>query len=175
MDNPLPLQLESFPLSRDILCTFPTVGTILRVIVDQGSEKLSLHLLKVGKWVRFLKIICEVQAGLWRGVLMPSTKLRYMPDADLLVSQRQRLFLFQFIHHRCYFTEHCIFNEIFYAMHFWVRFYDERLSSKWERMPLSSFPWPSRITGFVLLVCWELSSLFRFLRAYLVMFFKTCI
>ncbi|RVX17732.1 Protection of telomeres protein 1b [Vitis vinifera] len=115
MDNPLPLQLESLPLSRDILCTFPTVGTILRVIVDQGSEKLSLHLLKVGKWVRFLKIICEVHAGLWRGVLMPSTKLRYMPDADLLVSQRQR-------------------------------FYDERLSSKWERMPLSSFPWPSRIT-----------------------------
>ncbi|RVW52711.1 Protection of telomeres protein 1b [Vitis vinifera] len=92
MDNPLPLQLESFPLSRDICVHFLLVGTILRVIVDQGSEKLSLHLLKVGKWVRFLKIICEVQAGLWRGVLMPSTKLRYMPDADLLVSQRQRFY-----------------------------------------------------------------------------------
>lgn len=94
LDAPLPLQLESLPLSRDILRTFPTVGTILRVIVDQGREKLSLHLLKVGKWVRFLKIIFEVHAGLWRGLLTPSTKLRYTPDEDSLVSKRQRLFLF---------------------------------------------------------------------------------
>ncbi|XP_057952664.1 protection of telomeres protein 1a-like isoform X10 [Malania oleifera] len=115
VENPLPLQLEPMPLSREILCTFPAVGTILRVIIDQGNEKLGIHLLNTGKWVRFVNIICEVHAGLWRGVIKPFTKLQCFPDEDPLILQRQRL-------------------------------YDERIFSKWERMPFTSFPWHSRIT-----------------------------
>ncbi|KAK9266176.1 hypothetical protein L1049_027241 [Liquidambar formosana] len=90
MEHPLPLHLEPLPLSRDILCTFPTVGTILRVIVDQGNEKLALNLINTGRWVKFLKIICEVDVGLWHGVLLPFTRLRYMPNEDRIVSQCQR-------------------------------------------------------------------------------------
>uniref|UniRef100_A0A5B7BNF8 Putative protection of telomeres protein 1b-like isoform X1 n=1 Tax=Davidia involucrata TaxID=16924 RepID=A0A5B7BNF8_DAVIN len=115
MENPLPLQLEPFPLSRDILCTFPAVGTVLRVIVDQGSEKLGLHLLKTGRWVKIVNIIFDFHAGLWRGLLMPFTKLRYLPNDDHLVLLTER-------------------------------FYNERVLSKWDRMPFLSFPWPCHIT-----------------------------
>ncbi|KAM4114457.1 hypothetical protein ACJW30_04G069300 [Castanea mollissima] len=65
LNNPVPLQLEPVPLPRDVLCTFPTVGTVLRVIFDQG---------------------------LWRGVLTPFTKLQYTPNEDHLVSAWQRLY-----------------------------------------------------------------------------------
>ncbi|PSS09912.1 Protection of telomeres protein like [Actinidia chinensis var. chinensis] len=115
MENPLPLQLEPSHLSRDILCTFPAVGTVLRVVADQGNEKLGLHLLKSGRWVKFVNVICELHNGLWRALLMPFTKLRYLPNDDPFVLQAQR-------------------------------YYDERVSSKWARMPSSSFPWSSHIT-----------------------------
>ncbi|KAF7135650.1 hypothetical protein RHSIM_Rhsim08G0126500 [Rhododendron simsii] len=115
MENSLPLQFEPFPVSRDVLCGFPAVGTVLRVMADQGNEKLGLHLLKRGRWVKFVNMVFELHGGLWHGLLMPSTKLRYLPNDDPLVLQSQRS-------------------------------YEERLSSKWARMPLSSFPWCSHIT-----------------------------
>ncbi|GMY23977.1 protection of telomeres protein 1b-like isoform X1 [Fagus crenata] len=92
VNDPLPLQLEPVPLPRDLLCTFPTVGTVLRVIFDQGVQKHLLHFLHTGKWVKFVNVLCEVHSGLWRGVLTPFTKLRYTPIEDHLVSARQRIY-----------------------------------------------------------------------------------
>ncbi|KAI3463704.1 hypothetical protein Pfo_020367 [Paulownia fortunei] len=115
MENPLPLQLEPSPLSRDTLCTFPSVGTVLRMIVDQGNEKLGIKFLKTNRWVKFVNVKCEVRAALWRAVLMPFSKLCYLPDDDDSVIERQRS-------------------------------YNDRVPSKWGRMPFTSFPWPSHIT-----------------------------
>ncbi|XP_042511828.1 protection of telomeres protein 1b-like [Macadamia integrifolia] len=115
MENPLPLQLESLPLPRDVLCTFPSIGTILRVPVNQENEKLGLHLIGSGRWIKISNINCEEQAGLWKGNLLPSTRLQYLSNEDNIVIQRQR-------------------------------FCDERTASTWENMPLSSFPWTSRVT-----------------------------
>ncbi|GFP86248.1 protection of telomeres protein 1b [Phtheirospermum japonicum] len=115
MENPLPLQLETSLLSRDILCTFPSVGTVLRMIVDQGNEKLGIKYLKTNRWVKFGQVICEVRAALRCAVLMPFSKLCYLPDDDGTVIER-------------------------------LRSYNERVSSKWGRMPFTSFPWPSHIT-----------------------------
>ncbi|KAJ4952448.1 hypothetical protein NE237_029280 [Protea cynaroides] len=115
MENPLSLQLESVPLPRDILCTFPSTGTILRVPVDQENEKLGLHLISCDKWIKFSNIICKEQSGLWHGMLLPSTKLQYLSNEDKIVIHCQWL---------------C----------------DDRASSKGDNMPLSSFPWPSRLT-----------------------------
>lgn len=98
-EHPLPLHLEPLPLPRDAICMFPTVGTILRVIGDRANEKLALRSLNTGKWVKFLNIIFEVHAGLWRGVLMPFTKVRYIPSENRIVSQRQRLLSLQSSHH----------------------------------------------------------------------------
>ncbi|XP_047950877.1 protection of telomeres protein 1a-like isoform X2 [Salvia hispanica] len=71
MQNPLPLMLEPAPLSRDILCTFPVVGTVLRMVIDQGQEKLG---------IKFIKL------------LTPTSKLCYLPDDDYSVMNRQRIY-----------------------------------------------------------------------------------
>ncbi|PON44707.1 Protection of telomeres protein [Parasponia andersonii] len=91
-DNPLPLHPEPLPLSRDILGSFPVLGTVLRVVFDQGIKKHGLHLLNIGKWMKFVNVCCEDYGGLWLGRLTPSTKFRYTSDRDHLVSERQRLY-----------------------------------------------------------------------------------
>ncbi|XP_065850846.1 protection of telomeres protein 1a-like [Euphorbia lathyris] len=86
--NPLPLQLEPRPLQRDLLCTFPTVGTVLRVIIEKVYEKHVLQLLITGKWVKFLNILCQVREGLWCGMLTPLSKLRYVSKDIIIASER---------------------------------------------------------------------------------------
>lgn len=90
MENPLHLVAEPSPLSRDILCTFPAVGTVLRMFVDQGEEKLGVTLIKTNRWVKFIDIRCEAHAALWRAVLTPNTKLCYLPNDDNTAMERQR-------------------------------------------------------------------------------------
>ncbi|KAI5330546.1 PREDICTED: protection of [Prunus dulcis] len=118
MHHPLPLHLESLPLPRDTLCSFPSVGTVLRV-VSQDIENDNLHLLKTGEWVKFLNLLCEVHAGLWRCVLTPFTKLRYTPNEDRLKIERQRLY-----------------DERL-----------SRSPQSLRRMPFWSLPWPSQVTA----------------------------
>ncbi|XP_062118032.1 protection of telomeres protein 1b-like isoform X2 [Humulus lupulus] len=91
-NNPLPLQPELLHLSRDILGTFPALGSVLRVVFDQGTKKHGLHLLHVGKWMKFVNVYCKVNGGLWHGSFTPSTKFRYTHDRDRLVLERQRLY-----------------------------------------------------------------------------------
>ncbi|XP_042059427.1 protection of telomeres protein 1b-like [Salvia splendens] len=92
MQNPLPLMLEPAPLSRDILCTFPVVGTVLRMVIDQGQEKLGIKFIKCNRWMKFINIRFEVHAALWRAVLTPTSKLCYLPDDDYSVMNRQRIY-----------------------------------------------------------------------------------
>ncbi|XP_057783826.1 protection of telomeres protein 1b [Salvia miltiorrhiza] len=89
-ENPLPLALEPSPLSRDILCTFPGVGSVFGMVVDRGREKLGIKFIKSNRWVKFINIRCESHAALWRAVLTPSSKLCYLPDDDKIVMLRQR-------------------------------------------------------------------------------------
>ncbi|KAI7725355.1 hypothetical protein M8C21_029703 [Ambrosia artemisiifolia] len=115
-ENPLPLQLEPSPLSRNVLCEFPTVGTVLRM-TSNHHQKLRLHSLKVivDKWVQFKNINFEVRCGLWCGILLPTSKFSYLSNEDDLVLQHKRK-------------------------------YEERVKGKWKRMPLSCIPTPSHIT-----------------------------
>ncbi|XP_071706562.1 protection of telomeres protein 1b-like [Rutidosis leptorrhynchoides] len=117
IENPIPLQLEGSPLTRDILCTFPSVGTVLRMKTpDRGNDKIALHSLKkAGTWVHLKNISFEVRFGLWCGILLPKTRLSYLPDDDDLVIN-------------------CL------------RKYDDRVKNELGRMPLSCFPWPSHVT-----------------------------
>ncbi|CAI9113683.1 OLC1v1014332C1 [Oldenlandia corymbosa var. corymbosa] len=114
-ENPLPLQLEPVPLPRDILCSFPAVGTVLRVAISGANDKLGLNVIKTGRWFKLVNLKCEYRAGLWCACIMPFTRICYLSDDDELVLQR-------------------------------LRDYNERVSSKWGRMPLSGFPWPSSLT-----------------------------
>ncbi|XP_042513066.1 protection of telomeres protein 1b-like isoform X2 [Macadamia integrifolia] len=87
--NSLPLHLEPSPLARETLCTFPTVGTILRVSGPPGV-KLGQHFQGCGQWVRLRNISCRACSGLWHGIMMPTSKLRSLPDKDQYVTQHQR-------------------------------------------------------------------------------------
>uniref|UniRef100_A0A166HUI8 Telomeric single stranded DNA binding POT1/Cdc13 domain-containing protein n=1 Tax=Daucus carota subsp. sativus TaxID=79200 RepID=A0A166HUI8_DAUCS len=90
VEDLLPLQLECPPLQLDVIRMFPTVGTVLRVYIDSGSEELGLHILKTGRWVQFMKMKCEIRKGMWCGVLMPFTKIRYLVDDNKHVFMCQR-------------------------------------------------------------------------------------
>ncbi|KAK7251736.1 hypothetical protein RIF29_35191 [Crotalaria pallida] len=92
MNCPLPLRPEPLPLPRELLCTLPTVGSILRITFDIGINKNYLHLLPIGKWIKFVNMRLEVHAGLWHGVFTPFTKLRYTPNGDCLAVECQRLY-----------------------------------------------------------------------------------
>lgn len=89
-ENPLPLHLEPIPLSRDVLCAFPPVGTVLRVTVDSSNVKFGLNYIKTGRWVKFLGLRCEVRSSLWCASLMPFTKFCYLLEDNDLVVQRKR-------------------------------------------------------------------------------------
>lgn len=90
MENPLPLQLELSPLSREILCTFPAVGTVLRMMVDQSSKKIGMNFIHANRWVKFVGLKFVVHAALWNAVLMPFSKLCYLRDDDDRVLELQR-------------------------------------------------------------------------------------
>ncbi|XP_077218110.1 protection of telomeres protein 1b-like isoform X3 [Tasmannia lanceolata] len=82
VENPIPLLLEPLPLPRDVLCTFPRVGTVLRVIID---KELGPKVQGSGQWVKLRNITCEVRSGLWRGIFSPSSQLRFLSNEDKAV------------------------------------------------------------------------------------------
>ncbi|KAB2073428.1 hypothetical protein ES319_A07G080900v1 [Gossypium barbadense] len=62
--NPLPLHFKPLPSSGDVLHTFPTVGTILRLIFDVECMPYILQLLKVRQWFKLFCVECKVHEGL---------------------------------------------------------------------------------------------------------------
>lgn len=58
---------------------------------DKVVVKNHLHLLNVDKWVKFMNIHLKVVDGLWLGVFSPQSRLRYTPNEDSLIVERQRL------------------------------------------------------------------------------------
>nr|CAD1820526.1 unnamed protein product [Ananas comosus var. bracteatus] len=84
LDNGLdqdPLHLEELPLSREVLCSFPPVGTVLRVFSNKVFKEFS-HLQESQHWVRLCNMNCEVLSGVWKGVLGPSSKVRLLSNVD---------------------------------------------------------------------------------------------
>ncbi|KAA3458399.1 protection of telomeres protein 1b-like isoform X1 [Gossypium australe] len=88
--NPLPLHFKPLPSSGDVLHTFPTVGTILRLIFDVECMPYILQLLKVCQWFKLFCVECKVHEGLWYGVFTSYSKIRDIPNVDILILERQR-------------------------------------------------------------------------------------
>ncbi|CAN1196221.1 Protection of telomeres protein 1b [Linum perenne] len=80
---------ESLP--SDVLRTFPTLGTIFRVIIDQGIRVHAHRLLKPGEWVKIYNLRINIQSGLFYGILPPNVRLKYTSPSDLCVLERERL------------------------------------------------------------------------------------
>ncbi|AET05602.1 putative protection of telomeres protein [Medicago truncatula] len=86
------LHPEPMPLPRDILRTFPTVGSILRITFEQPIEEDHLRVLNIDKWVKFVNIRLKVYAGLWYGIFTSQSKIRYTSNVDHQIIERQRLY-----------------------------------------------------------------------------------
>ncbi|XP_020593621.1 protection of telomeres protein 1a-like isoform X2 [Phalaenopsis equestris] len=78
-------------LSRETLCAFPKVGSIIRLIVSKDFEEIS-QLKGSGYWVKFCNVVFELQSGLWRGALTPNSYIKKLSDEDNHVQCRQRIF-----------------------------------------------------------------------------------
>ncbi|XP_014505433.1 protection of telomeres protein 1b isoform X2 [Vigna radiata var. radiata] len=91
LNHPLPLQLEPLSLSRAILCTLPTVGSILRIVFEKDVQNSHFHLLTIGNWVKITYLRLKLYGGLWHGVFTLQTKVRYISKEDQLIVERQRM------------------------------------------------------------------------------------
>ncbi|XP_026423586.1 protection of telomeres protein 1a isoform X1 [Papaver somniferum] len=91
VENPFPLQFEELPLPREVLCTFPSVGTIMRVMAAKTKNEGGPLVPNSGTWVKILCILCKARFGLWYGECTSSTKLWILSNEDSSVTQRQRI------------------------------------------------------------------------------------
>lgn len=86
--DPLPLQVEPKTLNVSILGKFPCVGTVLRVMTHVD---MTIYFQQIGQWVKIRNMKCdELESGFWLGGLLPTTKLRFLPDNDPIVLERKR-------------------------------------------------------------------------------------
>ncbi|KAI3925498.1 hypothetical protein MKX01_022007 [Papaver californicum] len=82
----LPLEPEDPPLSREVRCNFPTVGSILRVSVK--CIQFDVHLVCSGQWVRIRGVTSCRKSSFWGGDLTDNAKIRFLSDMDSTVVQR---------------------------------------------------------------------------------------
>ncbi|KAI8025414.1 Glycerol-3-phosphate acyltransferase 9 [Camellia lanceoleosa] len=83
--NPIRLQIESAPLPTNVLDKCPCVGTTLRVIASCTYENLGHHFHYIGSWMRFRNLVCEVDSGLWKGLLISGSKIQLLAEDDYSV------------------------------------------------------------------------------------------
>ncbi|VAH48632.1 unnamed protein product [Triticum turgidum subsp. durum] len=89
--TPTPLHPEEAPLPREVLCTLPCVGTVLRVFSNRFSKEI-LHLQKDIYWARFCNITCKQEFGMWKGSLLPSSRIRLLSNEDGSVIERLKTY-----------------------------------------------------------------------------------
>lgn len=84
-ENPSPLHLEAVPLARETLCTFPHVGTVLRISIYKPFE--DMYCLQSGLfWIKMCNIYCKLQSGLWKGVMeCPRSNIFLLSEDDYSV------------------------------------------------------------------------------------------
>lgn len=86
-----PLHLEEVPVPREVLCTLPCVGTVLRVFSNRFFKEI-LHLQKDIYWARFCNITCKQEFGMWKGILLPSSRVRLLSNEDGSVVERLKMY-----------------------------------------------------------------------------------
>uniref|UniRef100_A0A803Q4K9 Telomeric single stranded DNA binding POT1/Cdc13 domain-containing protein n=1 Tax=Cannabis sativa TaxID=3483 RepID=A0A803Q4K9_CANSA len=87
--SPLPLEIEPKTLNMLILRKFPCVGSLLRV---KAPVDMSAYFQEeMGQWVKIRNMKCEeTKSGLWLGTLLPTTKVRLLPNSDPIVMECKR-------------------------------------------------------------------------------------
>uniref|UniRef100_A0ACD5VY79 Uncharacterized protein n=1 Tax=Avena sativa TaxID=4498 RepID=A0ACD5VY79_AVESA len=87
----VPLHLEEVPLPREVLCTLPCIGTILRIFSNKFCKEIT-HLQRDIYWARFCNITCKQEFGIWKGTLPPSSRVRLLSNEDGSVVERLKMY-----------------------------------------------------------------------------------
>jgi len=82
-----PPLLEGPPLPREVLCTMPCVGTVLRIYSNRFIKEV-LHMQKGIYWARFCNITCKQEFGIWKGILLATSRVRLLSHEDGSVVDR---------------------------------------------------------------------------------------
>lgn len=77
------------PLPRELLQSFPSVGTVLAVV---STEELPLQPPERGSWVKFRNLTCRVQFGIYEAVFVHESKISLLPSNHELVKKCERSF-----------------------------------------------------------------------------------
>ncbi|KAF8096471.1 hypothetical protein N665_0307s0002 [Sinapis alba] len=86
----LPLCVEPEMLPTHVLRKFPTFGSVLRIIVENVTEKQAILCLQPGQHVKFLNLFFQVNMGLWSATFSPSTKMQYTMSTEMQSFSPQR-------------------------------------------------------------------------------------
>ncbi|CAF1789641.1 unnamed protein product [Brassica napus] len=86
----LPLCVEPEMLPTHVLRTFPTFGSVLRIIVENVAEKQAIQCLQPGQHVKLLNLFFQVNMGLWSATFSPSTKMQYTMSRETQSFSPQR-------------------------------------------------------------------------------------
>ncbi|XP_021318209.1 protection of telomeres protein 1b-like isoform X1 [Sorghum bicolor] len=87
----LPPLLEGPPLHREVLCTMPCVGTVLRIYSNRFIKEV-LHMQKGIYWAKFCNITCKEEFGIWKGILLPTSRVRLLSHEDGSVVDRLKMY-----------------------------------------------------------------------------------
>ncbi|XP_008661638.1 protection of telomeres protein 1b isoform X1 [Zea mays] len=86
-----PPLFEGPPLPREVLCTMPIIGTVLRIFSDMPIKEVS-HMQNRVYWARFCNITCKEEFGIWKGILLASSKVRLLSHEDGSVVDRRKMY-----------------------------------------------------------------------------------
>ncbi|XP_066343044.1 protection of telomeres protein 1b-like [Miscanthus floridulus] len=86
-----PPVLEGPPLPREVLCTMPCVGTVLRIYSNRFIKQV-LHMQKGIYWARFCNITCKQEFGIWKGILLATSRVRLLSHEDGSVVDRLKMY-----------------------------------------------------------------------------------
>ncbi|KAI5055239.1 hypothetical protein GOP47_0030384 [Adiantum capillus-veneris] len=80
------------PISRDVVSSFPPVGTVLPVVPDIPTEELPLQLPTPGTWIKFRNLTCRNQNGVYEAIFVHESKISFLPLTSDLVGKCQRAY-----------------------------------------------------------------------------------
>ncbi|URE18045.1 hypothetical protein MUK42_10473 [Musa troglodytarum] len=90
-ERPCSLHVEELPLTIEVLCTFPRVGSVLRVFASKSFKEIA-HLHGGNQWVKLCNMICGLHDGMWNGMLQPSSEVLLLSDEDWIARQRLKTY-----------------------------------------------------------------------------------
>ena len=65
----------------------PCVGTVLRIYSNRFIKEV-LHMQKGIYWARFCNITCKQEFGIWKGILLATSRIRLLSHEDGSVVDR---------------------------------------------------------------------------------------